>query len=76
MSVPNMYAIAFCDDNGRRQLSAFSDSGKKDLLARYISDLGGNKYGDWYSLPSDSAVDDCLQRAKDLGGVSYNLPVR
>ncbi|MFC3961603.1 hypothetical protein [Nocardia jiangsuensis] len=66
----------FSLDGGRRQVSALVDSGRQIELMKFVIDLDGNLYDDWFQLPSASALDQVIAKTKkDLGGVVYDLPV-
>ncbi|MGY2116027.1 hypothetical protein ACW9HR_19155 [Nocardia gipuzkoensis] len=77
MANPNPKLVKyFTLDGGRRQVSALVDSGTQSTLKRFILELDGKLYDDWFQLPSASAVDQVIAKTKkDLGGVVYDLPL-
>lgn len=77
MANPNPQLVKyFTLDGGRRQVSALVDSGTQATLTRFILELDGKLYDDWFQLPSASAVDQVIAKTKkDLGGVVYDLPL-
>lgn len=77
MTNPNPYIVSYFNTNdGRRQMSTFPDSTAKESFISYLESIDAVVYGDWYKLVTDSAVDDSISRTADLGGTTYNLPVR
>src|SRR3954466_8935824 len=77
MANPNPFLVQyFTLDGGRRQVSALVDFGTEAKLLKFILDLDGTRYDDWYQLQKSSDVDQVIQKTKtDLGGVAYDLPV-
>ncbi|MEU2035354.1 hypothetical protein [Nocardia amamiensis] len=77
MANPNPKLVKyFTLDGGRRQVSALVDSDTQFKLARFILELNGKQYDDWFQLPTASAVDQVIAKTKkDLGGVVYDLPL-
>ncbi|KAI6030526.1 hypothetical protein F5J12DRAFT_296225 [Pisolithus orientalis] len=77
MTNPNPYTVSYFNTNdGRRQMSTFPDSTAKESFISYLESIDAVVYSDWYMLVTDSAVDDSISRTADLGGTTYNLPVR
>ncbi|KAI6138783.1 hypothetical protein BKA82DRAFT_499480 [Pisolithus tinctorius] len=77
MTNPNPYTVSYFNTNdGRRQMSTFPDTTAKQSFISYLESIDAVVYGDWYKLVTDSAVDDSISRTADLGGTTYNLPVR
>ena len=77
MGNPPSHAVLFCDAAGRRQVAAFSNTQGSSNIKKYMTaDLDGTWDGDWIQLPTDSAVNSAIQRAGELGGTVYNMPVR
>ncbi|WP_157172303.1 hypothetical protein [Nocardia pneumoniae] len=77
MANPNPFVVAYCSlDVGRRQLSTFVDTNTTFKLLKFIHDLDGTQYDDWWQLRSSADVDRVIAKANsDLGGLSYDLPV-
>lgn len=68
------YLTAFFDNYGWQQLSAFDNSNDRDIFVKFLKDLGGWPYYDWYQVPSHDAITEAVKRAKAMGGDVFNLP--
>lgn len=78
MANPNPFLVKYftLDRSRRWQVSALVDFGTESKLLKFILDLDGTRYDDWYQLQKSSDVDQIIQKTKkDLGGVAYDLPV-
>ncbi|KAF9457036.1 hypothetical protein BDZ94DRAFT_1314563 [Collybia nuda] len=65
------------ENPGVRELFTFPDTDtKRDTFVKFIEALHAEKNGDWYSVTAVAGVDKAVERAKALGGVVYDLPIR
>lgn len=59
-----------------RQLATFTRGRVKTDLINYIEDIGGTVDGDWYKFSDFSGGHKATARAREYGGIVYDLPVK
>lgn len=70
------YTVPFFSQGfGFRELATLPSEHAFTQLIDYIKSLGGIPNGMWYEFDRDEYMHDTVQRARDLGGIVYNLPV-
>jgi hypothetical protein len=73
----NPFVVPYFSPSGKMQLAALYDQITKVQLIRFIYELDGKSYDDWFGLRSDSDMDQVTKKAvNDLNGVVYNMQLR
>lgn len=70
------YTVAVYAVGGEmRMLLAVGTEKLKKNLEDKANNVGAERDGDWYALPTESAGNSMISLTKEMGGFVYNLPI-
>ena len=76
MSIEPYTVPVYAGDGSLRVLCALRSSTDKANLEKFAVELGGTKFGDWYKMANVKGINSVLERAEEMGGIVYYLPIK
>jgi len=69
-------AAFYSGDFGARELATFPNLRAQTEFTKYMENNNGFLYGQWHKFENLSDLRGAFRKARELGGIVYDLPVR